>query len=306
MTGNKLNANQELVAQGVGNFVIPFFGGVPATAAIARISVGVKAGGVTRLVSLIHSAALLACVLVLSGVIARIPLAALAGVLMVTALHMSEWHLIRFYIKRRLKGPVLVMVITMVATVSLDLSQAILIGVVLSLLLFITQVSRLDIVPTAVDWERLRRAGHTVPTEAEGMWVVYISGSLYFGAAGQLVSRLEEMERSKVLILSMRGVPMIDVSGLHALEHLWQHQLKKGGLVYFTGLAPQVRRMFERAGLVELFGEDKFRWSADQAILKACETLEKPNLASEMQTRQPLLEDEEEIEEMPLGVIVMD
>jgi SulP family sulfate permease len=101
------------------------------------------------------------------------------------------------------------------------------------------------------------------------MWVVYISGSLYFGATGQLVSRLEDLERSKVLILSMRGVPMIDVSGLHALEHLWQHQLKKGGLVYFTGLTPQVRRMFERAGLVDLFGEDKFRWSADQAILKA-------------------------------------
>jgi SulP family sulfate permease len=299
MTGTKLNSNQELVSQGVGNVVIPFFGGVPATAAIARMSVGIKAGGVTRLVSIIHSVALLFCVFFLSGVIARIPLAALAGVLMVTALRMNEWHVIRFYIKHRLKGPVLVMLITMAATVSLDLSQAIVIGVMVSLVIFITQVSRLEIVPTRVDPERLRLAGHHVPFETAGMWVVYLSGSLFFGATGQLIRHLENMENSRVLILSMRGVPMIDVSGLHALEHLWQRQLKKGGLLYLTGLTPQVQRMFERTGLIDLFGADKFFWSADQAILRACETLEGP-------ATTPLTKGRDYVGEMPLGVAVPD
>ncbi|MBN9390330.1 MAG: SulP family inorganic anion transporter [Chloroflexi bacterium] len=309
MTGQKLNANQELVAQGVGNFIIPFFGGVPATAAIARMTVGVKAGGLTRMVSFVHSVSLLVCVLLLSGVIARIPLAALAGVLMITAIRMNEWHLIRFYFKRRLKGPLTVMVVTMLATISFDLSQAIIIGIVLSLVLFITQVSRLDITATSVDWERLRLAGHTIPYEAENMWVIYVGGSLYFGAAGQLVSRLESMEDSRVLILSMRGVPLIDVSGLHAVEHLWRSQREKGGLLYFTGLSPQVHRMFERAGLVDLFGADKFLWSADQAILRACEALQNPVPAS-TGPQPPHFrgkdEPDEPIDDVPLGLVVLD
>ena len=305
MTGNKLNANQELVAQGVGNMLIPFFGGVPATAAIARISVGVKAGGITRLVSFVHSASLVLCVVFLSGVIARIPLAALAGVLMVTALRMNEWHLIRFYFKRRLKGPISVMLGTMIATVSLDLSQAILIGVILSLIIFITQVSRLDIVMTSVDWKRLRLAGHTVLSEREGIWVVYVTGSLYFGAASQLANQLESMGKNQVLILSMRGVPLIDVSGLHAVEHLWRNQREKGGLLYLTGLQPQVRRMFERGGMVKLFGSDKFLWSADQAILKACSILLEPEYGNEWPVSTPKGKPEEPLEEIPLGVIVL-
>lgn len=315
MTGNRLDANQELVAQGIGNFLIPFFGGVPATAAIARMTVGVKAGGITRLVSFIHSISLLICILLLSGVISHIPLAALSGVLMITAIRMNEWHLIRFYFKRRLKGPILVMVGTMIATVSLDLSQAIVIGIVLSLILFITQVSRLDMVVTEVDWARMRNAGHEVVFEAPQIKVVYISGSLYFGAAGQLINRLENLEESQVLILSMPGVPLIDVSGLHAVEHLWRNQQKKGGLLYFTGLLPQVQRLFERAGLVELFGSDKFLWSADQAILRASEEglrlqamapsypFDQPQQPS---SSKPKPDPDEPIDDVPLGLVILD
>jgi sulfate permease, SulP family len=302
MTGIKLNANQELIAQGVGNIVIPLFGGVPATAAIARMSVGVKAGGVTRMVSFVHSAALLGSALFLGAVIGRIPMAALAGVLMVTAWRMNEWHLIGFYLKRKLKSPTFVMVATMIATVTLDLTQAIIVGVVLSLLLFISQVSRLSVVPTDVDWERMRQAGHPFRREVGGMKVVYVSGPLFFGAANQLVDAVEEMPFSRALILSMRGVPMLDASGLHAVEHIWQRQVKHGGLLYLTGLQAPVQRLFERARLVEEIGRDKIMWSADQAINAAYEKLAEGEPAEEY-TEEELVTEDPELDEMPLGVV---
>ncbi|HEX2916289.1 MAG TPA: SulP family inorganic anion transporter [Chloroflexia bacterium] len=311
MTGIKLNGNQELIAQGVGNLVLPFFGGVPATAAIARISVGVKAGGMTRLVSLIHSLSLLLCGLFLGSYIGRIPLAGLAGVLMVTAWRMNEWHIIRFYLKRRLKSPTFVMLVTLVATAALDLTQAIIIGVVLSLFLFINQVSRLDIVPTEVDWQRLRAAGHVFSQEVPDMRVIYISGSLFFGAAGQFMETLERVGLCRVTILSMRGVPVIDASGLHAIEHIYHLQQKSGGLLFISGLQPQVRKLFERAGLVESLGQEHYTWSADQAITTATRLL-----ASEQQEgwheycpaapEQADREEELEVVEMPLGVVKME
>ncbi len=273
MTGKKLAVDQELLAQGVGNILLPFFGGVPATAAIARMSVGIKAGGVTRLVSIIHALTLLAGALALGSTIGRIPLAALAGVLLVTAWRMNEWHLIRLYVSRRLKTPVLVMLATMLATVALDLTQAILVGVGLSLLVFIGQVSRLSIVPTKVDWARLRAAGVTVSDEHEGIMVVYISGSLFFGSTGQLTSALERLGHPAVVILSMRGVPLVDASSLHAIEHFWREQRAHDGLVLLCGLSPTVRQLFDRVGLTQAIGEEYFHWGANEAIVDAARRL---------------------------------
>ncbi|MEO8288327.1 MAG: SulP family inorganic anion transporter [Chloroflexota bacterium] len=304
MTDIKLNANQELIAQGVGNIVIPFFGGVPATAAIARITVGVKAGGATRLVSIIHSVALLLSALFLGAIIGRIPLAALAGVLMVTAFRMNEWHLIKFYVKRRLKSPTTVMVVTMLATVALDLTQAIIVGVILSLLLFISQVSRLSVVPTDVDWERLRQAGHPFTQQVGGIKVIYVTGPLFFGAANQLVSALDDMPPGRVIILSMRGVPLMDASGLHAIEQLWQNQIKRGGYLYLTGLQPAVQKLIQRAGLSEEIGKDKLLWSADQAINSAYALLTTIPPA-EPSTADNLITEDIELDEMPLGVVKM-
>lgn len=308
MTGQKLAVNQELVAQGVGNILLPFVGGVPATAAIARMSVGVKSGGVTRLVSIIHALTLLAGALALGGLIGRIPLAALAGVLMVTAFRMNEWHVIRFYVARRLKGPILVMLATMLATVALDLTQAIVVGVVLSLLIFLNQVSRLDFAASPVDWDRLRASGMALPGEVAGIVVAYISGSLYFGATGQLTTELERCGHPRALILSMRGVPLLDASSLHAIEHFWREQAAHGGLLFVCGLQPQVRRMFERAGLVEALGEDKFHWSATEAIGRAYALLSGDPATLGRAIHAPRDRDDfaETERDLPLGVAAID
>ena len=269
MVGKKLAVNQELVAQGIGNLIIPFFGGVPATAAIARMSVGVKAGGVTRLTGLIHAMTLLVGALACGPLIGRIPLAALAGVLLVTAWRMNEWHAIRLYVARRLKGPLLTLVATMVATVALDLTQAIVVGVILSLVIFLAQVSRVEIVSAPIDRARLHDE-HPVRTAGlDGVQIVYITGALYFGATGQLTESLDRLPPTRTLILSMRGVPMIDASSVHALEHLWHAQAVLGGTVFICGAQPQVRRMLERFGLVALYGESSFFWDASAAIAAA-------------------------------------
>jgi SulP family sulfate permease len=259
-------------------------------------------------VSIIHALTLLAGALVLGAVIGRIPLAALAGVLLVTAWRMNEWHAIRFYVRRRLKGPTLTMLATTVATVALDLTQAIVVGVVLSLLIFLSQVSRVEIVSTPVDWAKLRGAGLTFQREVAGMQVVYISGALYFGATGQLVAELEGLGHPPALILSMRGVPMVDASSLHAIEHFWREQVTHGGLLFVCGLQPQVRRMFERAGLVDAFGEDKFHWSALEAITAAHHLLTGDPAALRQSAHAPTDRDDfPDVErDMPLGVAAVE
>src|SRR5258708_30235213 len=137
MAGQKMESAKELMAQGLGNIVIPFFGGVPATAAIARTSVAIKSGGKTRVVSLVHSVALLIVALVLAPLISRVPLAALGGVLAVTTWRMNEWPEIREIFGRRFKSAMFAFTSTLMATVVLDLTQAIIIGVGVSAVIFL-------------------------------------------------------------------------------------------------------------------------------------------------------------------------
>ena len=215
-----------------------------------------------------------------------------------------------FYIKKRLrrklKSPSVVMFATMLATVALDLTQAIVVGIVLSLLLFISQVSRLSVVPTQVAWERMKEAGHSFNERVDGITVVYITGPLFFGASSQLVEAIERMPQCPALIFSMRGVPLIDASGLHAIEHIWQLQVKHGGLLYLTGLQPTVQSYIERAGLSNEMGPDKLLWSADQAINAAYAGLTTGTPVAVLPPAdQPALTDDAELDEMPMGVVTL-
>jgi len=297
MTGQKLAVNQELVAQGIGNLIMPFAGGVPATAAIARTSVGVKAGGATRMVSIIHAITLLLGSLFLASLIGRIPMAALAGVLFVTAWRMNEWHAIRYYRRHRLYLETAIFALTMLATVALDLTQAIVVGIAASLALFLWKVARLDVSIAPVEWERL----DLDPAGKPGASVVYVSGPLFFASVNQLVERIESSPFVQNLILSMRGVPMADVSSVQALEHLWREHLAKGGTLYLVSLQPQVKQTFARVGLVAAMGESQFVWSADMAIRALAE--QGPTVpVSPSVDETDLDEDERAFDDMPLGL----
>jgi len=269
MTGTRLQANQELIGQGIGNMVIPFFGGVPATAAIARSSVGIKSGGQTRLVSIFHALGLLLSMFLLAPVMEKIPLAALAGVLMVTAFRMNEWDSVRFMFKKRFKTAMIAFTITMLATVALDLTQAILIGSVISVMLFINQIAQIDIAIQDIDHEKLMDKGIELKNKCEHVKVAYITGPLFFAAIGFFNEAFSKLDGEGTLILSMRGVSLIDTAGVEAIEKLYEKYHSHGGDLMFAGIHDNANRMLERAGIAEKIGKENFFWSSDQAILEA-------------------------------------
>lgn len=269
MTGIRLQANQELIGQGVGNMLLPFFGGVPATAAIARTSVAIKSGGQTRLVSIIHALALLAAALLFAPVIARIPLAALAGVLMVTAFRMNEWASIRFMFGHGFKTAILTYVVTLIATITLDLTQAILIGGVLSAAVFINEVANMQVEVHDVDVARMRERGIDVRTDCRAIRVAYLTGPLFFGATSQFNEAFAREEDAEVLILSMRAVPLIDITGVEALRSLSESLHAQGKRLMLAGTQPRVLDYLQRSGLDAEIGAENFFWSADRAILVA-------------------------------------
>ena len=269
MTGIRLQANQELIGQGVGNIVIPFFGGVPATAAIARTSVGIKAGGKTRLVSVVQSAGLLLSMFLLAPVMSRIPLTALAGVLMVTAARMNEWAAIRFIFGHRFKTAMITFLVTMVATITLDLTQAILIGAFLTGAVFLSQMASLDIEMQDVDPVKLREKGIENAGRCGHVQVAFLTGPLFFAATGHFNEAFAPLRDTHALILSMRGVPHIDMSGLEAVKRLHEQLERQGTILMFAGVHRNAMRMMERAGLVDEIGGENFFWSSDQAIVEA-------------------------------------
>ncbi len=271
MTGKKMDGDQELISQGVGNIIIPFFGGVPATAAIARSSVGVNSGGVTRLTSIFHAVFLLAAAFLLAPIISRVPLAALSGVLMVTAIRMNEWNEIRWMFRHRFKSAIAAFLITMFATAYLDLTQAVIIGVALSAIIFISQISSINVTLSDVDINILEARGIKLDGAHEHIRIAYLTGPLFFGAAATLRKTTEDLERDAkpIVILSMRGVPLLDMSGLEFIEELYERQKKHGGELLLCAVQPAVKRILDRSHLSGEIGEQNFFWSADQAILAA-------------------------------------
>lgn len=269
MTGIRLQANQELVAQGIGNMLIPFFGGVPATAAIARSSVGIKSGGQTRLVSIIHAAGLLLSMFLLTPFMERIPLAALAGVLMVTAVRMNEWDAIQFIFGKRFKTDMIAFTITMLATVVLDLTQAILIGSFLAGAVFMNKIASIDIDVQEVDAEKLRQRGIETEGKCQHVRVAFLTGPLFFAASGQFNEAFRNLGDTHALILSMRGVSLVDTAGIEAIHRLQERLHEQGGTLMFAGVHDNARTMLERGGVIEAIGEANFFWSSDQAIVEA-------------------------------------
>ena len=266
MKSEPFHADQELIAQGVGNILLPFFGGVPATAAIARTSVAIKSGQQTRLTSVFHSVFLLASMFLLGGVMARLPLSALAGVLMVTAWRMNDWAGIRYIFAHRFKSAISQFLVTMLATVVFDLTVAIILGVIYSAILYVARSSRIHVAFSTIDGNRLRYdVGKSPILDSAG--VVYVTGSLFFGAVDEFNHRLQDIPEEDHLILSLRGMPSVDVSGAQAVLELCQRLLAKGHTIAFCGVAEDVRSYFDRAGVTALVGESAYYHSADRAIL---------------------------------------
>ena len=269
MKKEELNADRELVAQGIGNMIIPLFGGIPATAAIARTSVAIKSGCQTRITGIFHAVILLLSMFVLSPVMSEVPLSALAGILIITAWRMNDWKNIHFIFDHKFKSGMLKFFITMIATVVLDLTQAIIIGVAFSSFLIIVKLTDIDISVSEIDKDRLEEVGVHLPEISNKVRIAYLTGTIFFAVVDKLVKQLRKQDSAEALILSMRGVPMIDLSGIEAMIDLVRELEANGTEVYLTSVQPKVLEEMRRGGLIDLIGEEYVFQSAEQAIVIA-------------------------------------
>lgn len=267
MTGVRLKNNQELIAQGIGNILLPFFGGIPATAAIARTSVAIRSGARSRLTGIFHAVGLLISMFILAPVMSQIPMAALAGVLMVTAWRMNDFTTIRYFFSHRFKGAMLEFTATMVATIFFDLTVAILVGVLIGLIFLVVRLSRLEVNCEQVDMERL---GSTDPVLAEryrNAKVLYITGPMIFANSQTVTDMALQAEGADTILLSMRGVSLIDISCAQSLRNLIEGLRSKGIDVALCGVTSRVQEMFHRCELDEFIGQESMYWSVSEALL---------------------------------------
>jgi sulfate permease, SulP family len=267
MTGTHHKSNAELFGQGAANIASGIFGGLPATGAIARTATNIKAGARTPMAGIMHAFWLFLFMLFLAPFIIKIPLAALAAILIVVAWNMSEIK----HIKEIMKAPRsdrIVLIITFVLTILVDLNFAIQAGIALASVLFIDSMMKATKIHTfenEEDTDAIDRK--TLP---QGVEVYEIEGPLFFGVAEKLIDILTLFEHPpKVFILRMRYVPMIDAAGLHALEVLLERLSKQQTVLILSGVCPEVQSHIVKASLNRLIGDENIVDHINKALIRA-------------------------------------
>lgn len=260
MTGARTNSNMELVAQGAANIVSPLFGGIPATGAIARTMTNINNGGRTPIAGIIHAFVLLLIVLFLGDLTKHIPMACLAGILVIVSYNMSEWRNFIAILKGS-KADAAVLLTTFLLTVIFDLTIAIEIGLLLAIFLFMKRISESTQVSVAKDELDLSQEGEagqreeklSIPSEVE---IYEIDGPFFFGIANKFDERMRIIGgKSKVRIIRMRKVPFIDSTGIHNLESLCIKSQKEGITVILSGVRPDVRDTLNKADFTPIVGK---------------------------------------------------
>lgn len=279
--GDRHDSNQELIAQGVANLATPIFGGIPATGAIARTMTNINNGGRTPIAGIVHAFVLLLIFLILMPYAQYIPMACLAGVLVIVAYNMSGWRTFRQLLKNP-KSDISVLLITFLLTVIFDLTVAIEVGLMLACLLCMrrmaetTQVSVLtdEIDPASeVDFEATNLKHFKIP---DGCEVYEINGPFFFGIANRFEEIMGRMgRRPKVRIIRMRKVPFVDSTGMHNLENLIQMSHAEGIHVILSGVTPKVHEVLMRNDFGRLLGEENIQPHINLALQRAEEVLDK-------------------------------
>ena len=274
ITGSRTNSNTELFGQGIANIVVPLFGGIPVTGAIARTMTNITNGGRSPLAGMIHSVVLLLIYLFFMPLINLVPMACLAGVLIVVAYNMSGWRTV-MAISHNPKGDFSVLVVTMLLTIVFDLTIAIEIGLLLAMVLFLRRVTenaeikvygkKLDIA------EGTEMNTHEVLNVEKGVSVYEISGPFFFGIATKFdeMMRSSMKERPLVRIIRMRHVPFIDSTGIHNLETLVRSSQREGIKIVLSGVQPNVRTALEKSDIVNLIGDKNICDHISKAVVLA-------------------------------------
>lgn len=272
MSGTRHNSNRELMAQGVANVIVPFFGGIPATGALARTATNIKSGATSPLSGVFHGLVVLIIILALAQFASHIPLAGMAPILMLVAWNMSERKEF-MHILKTTKSDAAVLIATFLLTVLINLTIAVQVGFVLAFVLFVKRMSDLLKVakvlpdhsnPEAKLSAEMVKAGHDCPQ----INIFTVEGPLFFGVAQLFeMSILERIQqRPKVLILKMNHVPMMDATGESNLLSLVEHVNHHHGKIIITGIQPQPLEVLKNSNLFELIGQENFFTDLKEAI----------------------------------------
>ncbi len=247
MTGTKHNANSELVGQGLGNIIAPFFGGITATAAIARSAANVRAGATSPVAAIIHSLLVILALLALAPLLSWLPLSAMAALLLMVAWNMSEAHKVVNLLRRAPKDDIIVMLICMSLTVLFDMVIAISVGIVLASLLFMRRVARMT-----------RLAPLSNVNVPEDVLALRVTGPLFFAAAeGLFIQLAQQVPGHRVVILQWDAVPVLDAGGLDAFQRFVE-KIPEGCELRVTNLEFQPLRTLARAGVKPIPGRLAF------------------------------------------------
>lgn len=274
VTGSKTNSNTELIGQGMANIIVPFFGGIPVTGAIARTMTNITNGGRTPVAGIVHAVVLFLIFLFMMPLINLVPMSCLAAVLIVVAYNMSGWRTIRALLHNP-KSDISVLAVTFLLTVIFDLTIAIEMGLLLAVILFLRRVmenTEIKVYSEQLDIaEGSESTVHEVLNVNPGVEIYEIDGPFFFGVA----TKFDEMMRTtlgrkpKVRIIRMRRVPFIDSTGIHNLEILIKSSHEEGIHVVLSGVQDNVRHSLVNAGIDKLLGSDHICDHITKAVVMA-------------------------------------
>ena len=272
--GDRHDSNTELIAQGIANVVSPIFGGIPATGAIARTMTNINNGGRSPIAGIIHAVVLLLIFLILMPLAQYIPMACLAGVLVIVSYNMSGWRTFKALLKNP-KSDVAVLLITFFLTVIFDLTVAIEIGLVIACVLFMKRVmetTEISVIKDEIDTNK--ESDLEVPEERltipKGVEVYEINGPYFFGIATKFEETMAQLgDRPKIRIIRMRKVPFIDSTGIHNLTNLCQMSQKENIHIILSGVNEKVHNVLEKSGFYELLGKENICSNINEALAVA-------------------------------------
>lgn len=281
--GDKHNSNTELIAQGIANVVTPFFGGIPATGAIARTMANINNGGRTPVAGIVHAAMLFLVLLCFGPLVGMIPMACLAGVLIIVSYNMSGWRSF-VWLAKAPKSDFIVTIVTFILTVIFDLTIAIEIGLLLAIILFLKRTNEATVIRSFTDeidptlQNDIRLHGNDleklqIPPYTE---VYEIDGPYFFGIANKFDEISQRMgDGQKVRILRMRKVSFMDSTGIHNLEQLYLRSQRCGMTLVLSGVNENVFSTLEKSGLVQKIGRENIRGHINGALARAAKLVNK-------------------------------
>ncbi|MFY0545307.1 SulP family inorganic anion transporter [Brevibacillus sp. H7] len=279
MTGTKHNSNRELIGQGIANIVTPFFGGIPATGAIARTATNIKNGGTSPVSGIVHGLVVLLTLLLFAPYASLIPLAAMAPILMFVAWNMSERKEFVHILKTRSTDTILLLV-TFFLTVFVNLTVAVEVGLLLAVLLFTKKMSEIHVekaLPDLSDAHK-RVVPHVVSEnhDCPQIAIYNLEGALFFGATGMLEKAIAEasLKEPRIVLLRMGKVPYIDTTGESILSSFFNRLQKKQGKILISGLRDQPRKLLTRSGLLQEIGQENLFEHTAEAIDSALTKLD--------------------------------